>query len=313
MDHGAHSLGRPSAEANAFDVTAFGAPALGHQRSHGEAMVGLSQHQGRTVLTDLRQKGSAKAILPHSDTCSPPCPEVVFLNTSGGLTGGDRLSWRLDLGPKTRAIATSQTAERAYRSKAGSPPALVDITLNVGAGGWLDWLPQETILFDQSHLSRRTQITLGPGAGCLILEAVVLGRSAMGETISDLRFSDHREIRRQLAPAPEGGGPLYQPLWLEPLSLDRASLTAGSATLGGARAFASLTMVGPGVADALPALRQSLKEMGVEAAASAFEGKLTCRMRARDAWPMRRQIQRALAVLRQNPLPRVWQTLERQQ
>ena len=34
-------------------------------------------------------------------------PEIVFLNTSGGLTGGDRLSYRVDLGDGCRAVATT--------------------------------------------------------------------------------------------------------------------------------------------------------------------------------------------------------------
>ena len=264
------------------------------QRSRGEAAVALRAHGGRTVLAGLRQQGNAKAILPHAGTV----PEIVFLNTSGGLTGGDRLSYRLDLGAGCRAVAMTQTAERAYR--AGDGQAQVDIALTVGAGGWLDWLPQETILFDRSALSRRTRISLAPGAGCLMLESVVLGRSAMGETVEDLTFRDRREVWRDGTPA-----------LVEAVALDRAALTGGRAVLDGSRAFATLALVSQDAADALAPLRAVLDEPGVEAAASAFDGKLICRMRAGDGWPMRRQIVRALAVLRRAKAPRVWQTLER--
>ena len=64
------------------------------QRSRGEAAVRLRQDGGRIRLVDLRQQGSAKAILPRV----AGVPEVVFLNTSGGLTGGDRLSYAVALG-----------------------------------------------------------------------------------------------------------------------------------------------------------------------------------------------------------------------
>lgn len=265
-------------------------PIIPMQRSRGEAAVALSQVAGRVRLDRLRQQGSAKAILPRVGAV----PEVVFLNTSGGLTGGDRLSYAVTLGDGCRAVATTQTAERAYRAAQGT--ARVDVTLSVGAGGHLDWLPQETILFDASNLDRRTTIDLGEGATCLALEAVVLGRAAMGETVRDLTFRDRREITRA-----------GRPLLVEPLALDGAALRAGTAVLGGARAFASLVLVAPMAGDLLGPLRAVMDEAGVEAAASAFDGKLVCRMRAADGWPLRRQVARALAVLRRQPLPRVWQ------
>ena len=260
------------------------------QRSRGEAAVALSLRDGRVRLDRLRQQGSAKAILPRTGAVT----EIVFLNTSGGLTGGDRLSFAVDVGAGCRAVATTQTAERAYRSSGGV--ARVDVALSVGAGGHLDWLPQETILFDASALERRTRIELGAGAECLALEAVVLGRAAMGETVEHLSFRDRREIWRGSAP-----------VFIEPVALGDVALGAGDAVLGGARCFASIVMVADGAGDALGPLRAVLDETGVEAAASAFDGKLTCRMRAADGWPLRRQIARALGVLRRGPLPRVWQ------
>lgn len=261
------------------------------QRSRGEAFASFSFSGGRMRLGDLRQAGSAKAILPHVGAL----PEVVFLNTSGGLTGGDRLSYGVTLGDGARVVATTQTAERAYFSNQGA--ARVDVALRVGAGGWIDWLPQETILFDGSNLARHTRIDLGAGAGCLALEAVVLGRAAMGETVARLAFRDWREIWA-------GDRPVH----IEPLFLDDAGLQAGAVTLGGARAFASVVMVCPDAADLLAPLRAVLDVEGVVAAASAYDGRLTLRMMAGDGWPLRRQIARALHVLRRGAaLPRVWQ------
>ena len=69
-------------------------PAAKMQRARGDARVGLVLDGTRMRLTDLRQAGSAKAMLPHVGAL----PEVVFLNTAGGLTGGDEMSYRLDLG-----------------------------------------------------------------------------------------------------------------------------------------------------------------------------------------------------------------------
>jgi urease accessory protein len=251
------------------------------QRAHGEALVQL----GPERLGRLRTEGSAKAILPGGTTGR----EVVFLNTSGGLTSGDHLRFGLDV--EGRAVATTQTAERAY--KALGQPARMDVQLSVGRGGWLDWLPQETILFDNAALDRRTRIDLAADAGCLALEAVVLGRAAMGETVTSLRFQDRREIRQ-----------VGTPVWIDPLALGAAALD-GVATLNRARAFATIVTT---VEAPLAPLRAVLDEPGVTAAASAFAGRTVVRMLAADGWPLRRQIVRALHILRDGlPLPRVWQ------
>ena len=95
-------------------------------------------------------------------------------------------------------------------------------------------------------------------------------------------------------------------------ALNDAALGAGQAVLGGARAFASLVMVAPGLEDAIGPLRRVLDEPGVVAAASAYDGRLTLRAMAQDGWPLRRQIVRALSVLRRGAvLPRVWQFQEK--
>jgi urease accessory protein len=258
-----------------------------HQRSKGLASVRFAHVRGRAALRDLRQQGSAKVI-------TLPGPEAVFLNTSGGLTGGDRLSYTVQVGADTRVTATTQTAERAYRSEQGH--ALVDVQMEVGAGGHLDWLPQETILFDNAAVRRRTQIALGAGASCLMAESVVLGRAAMGEEVRTLSFHDWREITRDNAP-----------LHLEVLSLTDARLRAQAAGLAGMRAFASVVLVAEGAADRLQSVRDVLDHTGVRAAASALPGRLMVRLMAADGWPLRQQMVRVLGVLRRAPLPRVWQ------
>ena len=266
-----------------------GAQAL--QRSAGVARVAVAAGAGgRVGLRSLYQAGSAKAIT----LLGGSSPEVVFLNTSGGLTGGDRLEHALTLGPGVRLAATTQTAERAYR--AGDGVARVRVRHSIGAGGHLDWLPQETILFDGAALERHTVLELAGDATCLMLEAVVLGRAAMGERVNRLHLRDRREILR-------AGRPVH----VEPLSLDDPALRAGAAVLDGARAMASLVLVAPGAADALGPVRAALTRDGVRAGASAVDDRLVVRMLAGDGWPLRRQILALLAVLRRGPPPRVWQ------
>jgi urease accessory protein len=260
------------------------------QRATGRAHVGLAARGALSRLTDLHQSGSAKVFLPK---VHGPVPEVVFLNTSGGLTGGDRLKFSLALGDGAQAVATTQTAERAYASSAGR--AVMDVVLTLGAGARLDWLPQETILFDRSTLARRTRADLGPGARLILSETVVLGRAAMGETVRELEFSDWREVRRQ-----------GRPVLVEPLRITAATLAAGPAALDGARALATVALVAPGAEDALGAVRACLPE-GMEAAASGWDGKLIVRLIGPDLFPVKRAVARVLNVMRGVALPRVWQ------
>lgn len=256
------------------------------QRSFGSARVDLT-HGG---LTALHQLGSAKAMVRRR----PDASEVVFLNTSGGLTDGDRLDLSLSVTGGT-VTATTQTAERVYR--ATGTPARVSVALNAGPGARLNWLPQETILFDQSRLDRQTTVDLAPDARFLALETLVLGRAAMGETVRQLDLTDRRIIRRA-----------GRPLLVDPLRLSDAVLArGGDALLGGARAMAVLILVQPGAGDALPQVRAALDEPGVTAAASGWDGRLIVRALAADGWPLRRQMIRLIEILRPGGLPRVWQ------
>jgi urease accessory protein len=265
-------------------------PLLPIERSQGAARLAFRHLDGKTRLADLHQSGSAKAFVHPAKGG----PEVVFLNTSGGMTGGDRLAFGLTLGEGCRVTATTQTAERAYRSDAGV--AEVEVLHDLGPGAHLDWLPQETILFDGSALARRTEVSLAAGASCLLLEAITLGRAAMGEVVRTIDLKDRRRVLRQGVP-----------VLVEPLALGTPALTAGTGVLQGARAFASLALVQAGAEARVTAVRAVLDEPGVTAGASAFDGKLTLRLMAVDAFPLRRQILRVLAVLRDGPLPRVWQ------
>ena len=180
-------------------------------------------------------------MLPRS---SSDRPEVVFLNTSGGLTSGDRLSYGVTLAPGTAITATTQTAERAYLARDGA--AVVQVEASVGAGGRLDWLPQETILFEDSFLDRTTRIDIATGAICLLCETVVLGRRAMGEDPRRARLRDRRMVTMA-----------GRPLWADTLALDQATLADAHqpALLNGNAAFAVLALLGAGAEAATDALR----------------------------------------------------------
>jgi len=272
-------------------------PAL--QRARGVALAALSLRRGRTRLDGLRQQGCAKAFLPRESGD----PEIVFLNTSGGLTGGDRLSYALTLGEGARVTATTQTAERAYTAPGAEAPARIDVRLEAGAGARLDWLPQETILYDGAALERQTGIALGRDAELLMCETLVLGRAAMGENVRRLRLFDRRSVTRD-----------GRPVLVDAVELTDGSLTAGAeeAGLAGARAVALVALIAPGAEDATQALRALPLPEGVRGAVSGWDGKCVMRLMAGDSWPLRLALAATLRHLRARrgeppALPRVWQ------
>ncbi len=263
------------------------------ERSVGAARVAFVRKGARVALQDLAQSGSARAMLPRS---APDCPEVVFINTSGGLTSGDRLRFEVALADQTRITATTQTAERAYRATGDA--AQVTVRATVGAGGHLNWLPQETILFEDCHLTRDTHIALAAGATCLLSEVVMLGRRAMGETPVRARLTDRRRVIVA-----------GHPLWAETLRLDARALVdvASPAVLGGNAAFAVLALLGQGAEQAAAALRDLAPTPGVEWAVSGWNGRCILRAMAPDLWPLKQTLGRAIAQLSGQSLPRVWQ------
>ncbi len=261
------------------------------QRSRGSAAVALSG-QGR--LLRLHQQGCAKAFLPRTHT---PEPEIVFLNTAGGVTGGDSLSYSVELGEGARVTATSQTAERGYRAHPDSGAGHISFHATVAAGAELHWLPQECILFDGADLVRRTRIDLAQDATLLFCEMLVLGRLAMGERLARISLSDQRAVFR-----------LGKPVYLEPLEIQTRHLGAFSAGagLGDATALASIVLISPRAEDLLSPVRKVIGDTPA-AAASAWDGKLVFRAMSTDNFKLRRLVAAVLIALRGAPLPRVWQ------
>ncbi|MBL8771250.1 MAG: urease accessory protein UreD [Phenylobacterium sp.] len=260
------------------------------QRARGEGRVTVASDGRRTRLQRLYQEGCANIRLPASDGA-----EAVLINTAGGLTGGDRLSWSAEVAEGAALTLTSQACEKVYRARDGV--AEVAVRLEVREQGRLDWLPQETILFDGGAISRRLEADLAPGARLLATEAVVLGRSAMGETVRRGLLRDRWRIRQ------EGRLIFADDLRLEGAVAD---LAGRAPLLDGARAFASILVVDGEAGRLLAPLRALL---GPGGGASAFDGKLFARVAAPDGLALRRVLLPALELLRDGrPLPRVWRT-----
>lgn len=108
-----------------------------------------------------------------------PAAVVSVLNPTGGLVGGDRLIIDVAAGPGTHACLTTPSATRVYRSSGA--PAVQDVTLRVGVGATLEWVPDHTIPFAGSAFRQSILVEMAEGARLILVDAFSAGRVARGE------------------------------------------------------------------------------------------------------------------------------------
>jgi urease accessory protein len=263
------------------------------ERAQGTARVALWADGPTTRLRVNYQSGSAKVRFPRVPTGE--ALEIMLVNTAGGLTGGDHLTYAVSVEADAGGVVTTQAAERIYRRSAGV--AEIETMLTVAAGASLDWLPQETIVFDRSALRRTLRADVHPSAHLLAVEAIVLGRAAMGETARDVSVADSWRIRR--------GGTLVFADGLR-LDGDTVATLAGGATGNGAAAMATLVLVSPDAEAKIAVARTALENCAGESGASAWNGMLVARLIAPGGQALRADLMRLIEALRERPMPRVW-------
>jgi urease accessory protein len=188
----------PSDVAN--DLSALGSPEwrAGNpsdndlQRSDGSGRIVVSGFEKGTRIVDMFQRSPIRILFPR--TGGGVLEEAVFVNTAGGVAGGDRLESGVTALAEASIAATSQAAEKVYRAL--NEPARIATKLKACEGAKLAWLPQETIVFNWGRLRRETEIELSSGAELLALEWLVLGRAAHGEEMIGGHIDDGWRVKK---------------------------------------------------------------------------------------------------------------------
>ena len=266
----------------------------------GAAELGFTRRDGVTRLAHLYQHDPLRVLFPRVEAGEPP--EAVLVTTSGGLVGGDRLRVAVTVGAGAAARVVGQAAEKIYRS-AGAD-GLIEVGIKAGADAWVEWLPQETILFEGARLRRVTRLELASGARALAGEMLVFGRRARGERLTTGLVRDAWELRRD--------GRL---VWADSLHLDGdiAALLAATAGFDGAAAGATLVHGGDDAGARLD-LARGLAEaaVGCRAGVSLVHGVLVMRWLGAEPLSVRRAFGDAWTALRADcgwpaRLPRLWE------
>jgi urease accessory protein len=235
-------------------------PAASAAAWRAELALGFERHDERTVLASRRHEGPLvvqKPLYPEGDSVC----HAIIVHPPAGMAGGDELRLSADLGASAAALLTTPGAGKWYRS--AGPWASQTLSFHVASGAALEWLPQETIVFDGALPRLQTEIRLEEGASYIGWEIVCLGRTGSGE-----RF-ERGELRSEVELW--CGGKLA---WVE-----RGRLPAGGALmsspvgLAGRPVFGMLVAAGE-IADSLLAACREAKAADGDGAVTRLPGLL---------------------------------------
>jgi urease accessory protein len=264
------------------------------QRSHGAARLAFANRNNRNSIVERYASAPVRILTP---SIQGGIPEAVLANTSGGIAGGDTSHVDILVAQNAQALVTGQAAEKIYRSI--DMPASIRTVIKIEDGSTLEYLPQESILFDGAKLNRAVNISLGARSCLLLSEMFVLGRWAMNEDFIRGIFLDRWSI--------DVAG---QPIWREGLRVE-GGLSSLSSSLGfaNARALATIFYAGANAAEVLGLARDVIGPMG---GATIVRGMLVVRMLGNEAGMLKQQLGEIISIIRAAALgrpaevPRVW-------
>ena len=277
-----------------------------HTPSHWEAEIalGFTRLDSGTVLSERRHRGPLrvqKALYPEGrDVC-----QTILLHPPSGIAGGDRLHIAVNVGPQAHAQITTPGAGKWYRS--GGEEAAQTLAFAVGADAILEWLPQETIVFDGARSRMETRVQLASNSRYFGWEILCLGRSASGERFANGFIDLRTRIERN-----------GQPLWLERGRIEgNDPLLASRAGWAGASIGGTLLATLPPeieIAPLLEACRAIAPQDDAEHALTALPGLLVGRYLGHNSEAARNWFAALWETLRPPLLgrpaltPRIWNT-----
>jgi urease accessory protein len=269
-------------------------------RSDGRVEISFAHTENGSSLRHLFQSGCGRVRFPHVE--DRPLPEAVLINTAGGLTGGDQMIYEVKLAEKACLTVTGQAAEKIYKSLGDD--VCIETDIHVDDHAYLEWLPQETILFEKGRLHRTNRVNLSETAQFLGVEATFLGRRAHGESLTEAALFDGWEIRK-------AGRLVWYDRFRFEGNMDRD--LAAPALLGDARAFGTLILSAPAAGPLLDSIREMSANLQTRIGATLLEDDfLVIRLLDEDAKRFRESLVQLIQMIRKQtvgadiPLPTVW-------
>ena len=162
--------------------------------AHWQAHLALefAQRYGKTVLSHSSHHGPLmvqRPFYPEGDTC-----HVYILHPPSGIVAGDALTITAKAHGDSSALITTPAAAKFYRSEGRI--AKQQVQLSVADNAALEWLPQETIVYEGAKVSSQLQLNLAAAARFIGWEILVLGRPAANEGFSAGSVTLNWQVRR---------------------------------------------------------------------------------------------------------------------
>jgi urease accessory protein len=259
----------------------------------------------RSVLAGNSHRGPLrvqKALYPEGDGVC----QTILLHPPSGIAGGDHLNISADIGAGTHAQLTTPGAGKWYRT--AGPEASQSIVFNVGDGATLEWLPQETIVFDGARARMETHVALATSSRYIGWDILCLGRSAAGERFAHGRYDLFYRVDRN-----------RRPIWIERGGFDgNDPMLSSPAGWAGATVCGTLLCSFPELPQQAAALLEACRKIipadGANHGLSALPGILVARYLGNSGEAARLWFAELWAILRPvccgRPavIPRIWNT-----
>lgn len=277
-------------------------PASTHSAWQAQLRLGFALHDGVSRLVERTHSGPLRVQKPLYPEGDAVC-HAIIIHPPGGVVGGDQLAVDATVGEGARALLTSPGAAKWYR--ANGHVSGQHVVLRAGSGAAIEWLPQESIFFDQACVRLRHEVELAPDASYIGCDIVCLGRSASGEVFNTGSIDQQVQIRR-------GGKLLW---WEQGVLAAGGALMASPLGLAGHTVCATLIAVGTQVSPAvLAAVREIAVPAGAAFGATHMKSLVVVRLLCGDSEAARRVMLAAWQLLRPAMLgrdavvPRIWNT-----
>ncbi|MCM2564141.1 urease accessory protein UreD [Janthinobacterium kumbetense] len=276
--------------------------ASAHSAWQAHLRLGFALHDGVSRLVERTHSGPLRVQKPLYPEGDAIC-HAIIIHPPGGVVGGDQLAVDATVGEGAHALLTSPGAAKWYR--ANGHVSGQHLVLRAGSGAAIEWLPQESIFFDQACVRLRHEVELAPDAGYIGCDIVCLGRGASGEMFNTGSISQQVQIRR-------GGKLLW---WEQGVLAAGGALMASPLGLGGHTVCATLIAVGMPVSPAvLAAVREIAVPAGAAFGATHMKALVVVRLLCGDSEAARRimlaawQLLRPAMLGRDAVVPRIWNT-----
>jgi urease accessory protein len=167
------------------------ASGVGEMGWRAELSLEFAYRDGRSVLAARAHRGPLVVQKPLYEEGDAVC-QVVVVHPPGGIAGGDRLALKADVDAGAHSLFTTPGAAKWYRS--AGPWAGQDVRLRVAGGAVVEWLPQETIVFQGARARLRARVELAGDGLYIGWDVLCLGRTASGERFGAGHVAQGSEI-----------------------------------------------------------------------------------------------------------------------